>query len=173
MLAVDYLWRERDQRGLAITFIVLYAILFPLTIAPYLRVFFTAQTNPGAVPWTEDRGREEDERERHRRSQPSNWWKAKKKEDIESRPYNPPDQNPDSPGLEGFYSKNVFVCESDGRPKWCSECQYWKPDRAHHSRELGHCIRKMDHLCPWVGGMVSETCELRLWHTYHPKWQLC
>ncbi|OAQ96471.1 hypothetical protein LLEC1_06927 [Akanthomyces lecanii] len=61
-------------------------------------------------------------------------------------------------GLENFYSKDLFVCEADGRPKWCSGCRQWKPDRAHHSSEIGRCVRKMDHLCPWVGGMVSETC---------------
>jgi len=28
----------------------------------------------------------------------------------------------DSPGLEVFYSKDVFVCEQDGKPIWCSHC---------------------------------------------------
>ncbi|KAL2209369.1 palmitoyltransferase PFA5 [Sarocladium strictum] len=157
-LCVQYLIRQRGETGLATAFLVLYAIFFPLTIAPYLRVLYTAQTNPGAVPWTDDRIREEEEKERNRHLKPKrSWWKKPKPEDAESRPWNPPDQNPDSPGLENFYSKNVFVCEGDGRPKWCSECRSWKPDRASHSSELGRCIRKMDHLCPWVGGMVSET----------------
>lgn len=86
--------------------------------------------------------------------------KRKKEGDIESQPYSAaPDSDPNSPGLERFYTKEVFVCESDGRPRWCSDCCNWKPDRAHHSSELGRCILKMDHYCPWVGGMVSETCE--------------
>jgi len=62
----------------------------------------------------------------------------------------------DSPGLEDFYTKEFFVCEGDGRPKWCSECANWKPDRAHHSRDVGRCVRKFDHFCPWVGGVVAE-----------------
>ena len=31
------------------------------------------------------------------------------------------DDNADSPGLELFYTKRVFVCSQDGRPKWCTE----------------------------------------------------
>jgi hypothetical protein len=51
------------------------------------------------------------------------------------------------------------VCETDGRPRWCSTCCNWKLDRAHHCSELQRCVRKMDHYCPWVGGIVAETCE--------------
>lgn len=64
--------------------------------------------------------------------------------------------DPDSPGLELFYTKDVFVCEMDGRPGWCSPCANWKPDRAHHCSSSGRCIAKMDHFCPWVGGPVGE-----------------
>jgi palmitoyltransferase len=28
----------------------------------------------------------------------------------------------DAPGLEQFYSKDIFVCEQDGKPIWCSHC---------------------------------------------------
>ena len=55
----------------------------------------------------------------------------------------------EDPGLKTFYEKDVFVCEGDGRPRWCSTCQNWKPDRAHHCREVDRCVRKMDHFCPW------------------------
>jgi palmitoyltransferase len=77
-------------------------------------------------------------------------------------------------GLESFYTRDVFVCQEDGRPHWCSTCCQYKTERAHHCRELGRCVRKMDHFCPWyddntlpqasiqltecrVGGVVSET----------------
>jgi palmitoyltransferase len=59
------------------------------------------------------------------------------------------DGDADSPGLEQFYTRDVFVCEHDGRPKYCSECQCWKPDRAHHCSAVGRCVLKMDHFCPW------------------------
>lgn len=58
---------------------------------------------------------------------------------------------------EDFYLKDVYVCKGDGMPIWCSTCMIWKPDRAHHCREVDRCVRKMDHFCPWVGGVVSET----------------
>lgn len=139
--------------------IALYFILFFLTQAAYLRTFTTVIRNPGLVPLVNPQHGNEKQplpppprRRRRRRGQDP---------DIEAEAWTPPDMNPDSPGLEKFYSKDVFVCEADGRPKWCSGCRQWKPDRAHHSSELGRCVRKMDHLCPWVGGMVSETCK---WH---------
>lgn len=79
----------------------------------------------------------------------------------------------DPAGLESFYTKDVFVCQEDGRPPWCSACCQFKTDRAHHCRVVDRCVRKMDHFCPWyvtgrtdkgtsltghrVGGVVSET----------------
>ncbi|PSS03289.1 DHHC palmitoyltransferase-domain-containing protein [Coniella lustricola] len=60
-------------------------------------------------------------------------------------------------GLETFYTRDFYTCRSDGLPIWCSECQNWKPERAHHSGEIQRCVRKMDHYCPWAGGMIAET----------------
>lgn len=62
-------------------------------------------------------------------------------------------------GLEAFYTRDFYTCRSDGLPIWCSECQNWKPERAHHSGEIQRCVRKMDHYCPWAGGMIAETCK--------------
>ncbi|KAJ4417191.1 Palmitoyltransferase pfa5 [Gnomoniopsis sp. IMI 355080] len=59
--------------------------------------------------------------------------------------------------LEAFYTRDVFTCRSDGLPIWCSDCQNWKPERAHHSGEIQRCVKKMDHYCPWAGGMIGET----------------
>lgn len=64
--------------------------------------------------------------------------------------------DPDSPGLELFYTKDVFTCQVDGHPSWCSSCCNWKPDRAHHCSSAGRCIYKMDHFCPWIGGPIGE-----------------
>ena len=55
----------------------------------------------------------------------------------------------DASGLEAFYMKDVFVCEPDGKPRWCSTCCQWKTDRTHHCSEAGRCVQKMDHFCPW------------------------
>ena len=59
--------------------------------------------------------------------------------------------------LESFYTRDFYTCRSDGLPIWCSDCQNWKPDRAHHSGDVQRCVRKMDHYCPWAGGMIGET----------------
>lgn len=37
-----------------------------------------------------------------------------------------------------------------GLERFCSHCQNFKPPRAHHCRECGRCVLKMDHHCPWV-----------------------
>ena len=61
-----------------------------------------------------------------------------------------------APTLEDILSKEIFVCQPDGTPKWCPTCQIWRPDRSRHCREKDRCVLKLDHFCPWVGGIVSE-----------------
>lgn len=70
-----------------------------------------------------------------------------------------PQNDPDSPGLEKFYTKEVFTCEGDGKPRWCSECSNWKPDRTHHCSDVGRCIYKMDHFCPWYDSNPGHFCS--------------
>jgi palmitoyltransferase len=52
---------------------------------------------------------------------------------------------------------DVYVCDYDGAPLYCEKCNIYKPDRTHHCKELGRCVRKMDHYCPWAGGIIAET----------------
>ena len=59
--------------------------------------------------------------------------------------------------LGHFLAKEAFVCESDGLPRYCPYCNVWKPDRSHHCSEVGRCVMRMDHFCPWVGGVVAES----------------
>lgn len=61
-----------------------------------------------------------------------------------------------APTLEDILSKKIFVCQANGTPKWCATCQIWRPDRSRHCREKDRCVLKLDHFCPWVGGIVSE-----------------
>ncbi|KAI5867660.1 zf-DHHC-domain-containing protein [Durotheca rogersii] len=140
----------RGDVGPAIAILVLYFLLLLLMIATYLRTLTTVLLDPGLAPLgplAVDRRKKETEKRA----------RAHRRDDLEGQPYyTGPDPNPDSPGLEQFYTKDVFVCENDGRPKWCSECCNWKADRVHHSSEINRCVMRMDHYCPWVGGMVGE-----------------
>ncbi|RPB09576.1 zf-DHHC-domain-containing protein [Morchella conica CCBAS932] len=72
--------------------------------------------------------------------------------DAESRAELPEPEN-----CMDFYGKDVYVCEPNGRPKWCYHCNCYKPDRSHHCSEIDRCVYKMDHFCPWVGGIVAES----------------
>ena len=149
-LPVNYLYRQKHHHGTAIALIVLFFVTWFLSLAGYFRTFYRAQRNQGLVPLSERRKAVVDQRQA---------LPKKEQRDLEGQhDWQPADLSPDSPGLERFYSKDIFVCEPDGRPRWCSLCWNWKPDRASHSSDLDRCVRKMDHLCPWVGGMVSETC---------------
>ncbi|KAI5298203.1 hypothetical protein KEM56_004246, partial [Ascosphaera pollenicola] len=58
---------------------------------------------------------------------------------------------------DAFYLKDAYLCTDDGRPPWCSVCAHFKTDRTHHCKEVNRCVRKMDHFCPWVGGVVAES----------------
>ncbi|KAG8625427.1 hypothetical protein KVT40_007178 [Elsinoe batatas] len=60
-------------------------------------------------------------------------------------------------GMEEFYQRDVFQCDPNGLPIWCGTCRNWKPDRVHHCSDVGRCVWKLDHFCPWVGGVVGET----------------
>jgi palmitoyltransferase len=153
---VGYIFKKRHQRGLAIAFLTLYFLFFFLSLTTYFRTYYAAHFKPALVPLS-DKRRGFEKARKQRKGDP----KHGASDDVEeAQPdWMPVDMDPDSPGLEKFYSKQIFVCEKDGRPRWCSLCWNWKPDRASHSAELGRCVRRMDHLCPWVGGMISESCK--------------
>lgn len=51
--------------------------------------------------------------------------------------------------LNSMVRRKFFTAESDGLPKWCSVCANWKSERAHHCSDVGRCVRRMDHFCPW------------------------
>lgn len=61
----------------------------------------------------------------------------------------PPPERPEPENLSEWYNREVFVCEPDGKPRWCWHCNCYKPDRSHHCSEVQRCVYKMDHFCPW------------------------
>ncbi|KAF1941390.1 zf-DHHC-domain-containing protein [Clathrospora elynae] len=64
--------------------------------------------------------------------------------------------NTDTKGF-AFDQYDAYTCDYQGTPLWCDKCHNWKPDRTHHCKELGRCVRKMDHYCPWAGGIIGES----------------
>lgn len=135
------------RNGVAIAILVLYASLLLLIGLTYFRLLYTVTFNPGYVPRSsqgytkrtsgfEGKNIRSNDHEFARSQSASE--KAVGRTGIEA-----------APSLRDFYSKDVFVCQGDGRPIWCSTCNNYKPDRAHHCREIERCVKKMDHFCPW------------------------
>ncbi|GEQ72032.1 hypothetical protein JCM33374_g5718 [Metschnikowia sp. JCM 33374] len=50
----------------------------------------------------------------------------------------------------------VFVCDEQGFPFWCSKCQNLKPDRSFHSSDLDICVPRFDHFCLWIGTAIGR-----------------
>lgn len=121
-------------------------------LVTFLRLLHITYTSPCYVPLgpaaIRDAERKRTEK-RHMRS-------SEKRDGIGGAEYTGADGDAETPGMEMFYTKDIFVSEMDGKPKWCTHCANWKPDRAHHCSASGRCIEKMDHFCPWVGGPVGE-----------------
>lgn len=148
-ICLKYMIHDRSERGPAIAILVLLYFFLLLMAITYARLVFVVNTNPGVTPLGP--GVAERRRDENKKKGDTN--------DIEAQQFSgtSADGVPQSVGLERFYSKDAFVCANDGRPIWCSSCGNWKEDRVHHSSEMNRCVRKMDHYCPWVGGIVSET----------------
>ncbi|KAJ9666204.1 Palmitoyltransferase pfa5 [Coniosporium apollinis] len=165
------------RRGTAIAIIVVYCILLALMTLPYLRTFQVIQTNPGYIR----RGphAQRDQPPSSSSTEKQTFQRSCAPTTIEERPPKPhsrsrsrshsaPHRDLDRkaifdgtvappPGLERFYAKDAFVCDMSGLPIFCPKCDNWKRDRTHHCSEVGRCVRRMDHFCPWIGGIVSET----------------
>ncbi|KAJ5176658.1 Palmitoyltransferase pfa5 [Penicillium canariense] len=177
-LCIDYLlhplpsYNRRPRVGAGAVIIALFYCLLIPVVSTYIRLLYDVLCNPGYLPLGAERVRadveSEDPTRRHgkrRRKTSSRKARDAEKEDpwkvdLESGINNHAGGKAfplDPAGLECFYTKDVFVCQEDGRPPYCSSCCQFKTDRAHHCREVDRCVRKMDHFCPWVGGVVSET----------------
>lgn len=46
--------------------------------------------------------------------------------------------------------------EAEGKAKWCTHCNAWKPPRCHHCRICRRCVLKMDHHCMFVNNCVGR-----------------
>ena len=156
--------------GVAIAILVIHFSLLFFVASTYFRILHTVRANPGFVPRSPRHPKERRKRQgtlwRTKTGPPGtdetqeesgeSWTERNRTKDLaRTSPYQndtiggEPNSNGFDTGLEPFYEKDVFVCEGDGRPRWCSTCKIFKPDRAHHCREVDRCVYKMDHFCPW------------------------
>ena len=176
---VDYLLRPSSQvvhkprSAAAIVIIALYFLLLIPVAVCYVRLLQTIIVNPGYIPrgprWHEDL-QERGLQSSHRRTLQ---WRRPSAAPHKKSSHPALNQAVDGGGLIGrdythttgplqeigltalqkgveeFWTRDVFVCDAEGRPKFCSTCLDFKADRAHHCKELGRCVRKMDHYCPW------------------------
>lgn len=176
--AVDYLLKPstyavKTRPGAAIAILVVYCLLLILVAITYFRLLYTVLVHPGYTPrgpqyYANKREGSNGRHLRNARNTPVNVVLDEKSDspgrqgnkenrELDGNGYSEnymatgrgADSGATAPGLENFYTKDVFVCEGDGRPIWCSTCMNWKPDRTHHCREVQRCVRKMDHFCPW------------------------
>ncbi|KAL3468634.1 DHHC palmitoyltransferase-domain-containing protein [Aspergillus heterothallicus] len=174
-LCIDYLihptseYTRPSRTGAGAAIIAVFYILLILVIITYLRLLYTVIWNPDLLPRSSPLVSEQQDahaparhsREPHGKKRRRHRKSISDKPDIDVERELDNNAGPivlpwDTAGLEGFYKRDVFVCQPDGRPMYCSKCCHYKPDRTHHCREVDRCVRKMDHFCPWVGGVVSE-----------------
>ncbi|KAJ9196101.1 hypothetical protein DTO164E3_6231 [Paecilomyces variotii] len=179
-LCINYLihpsphYHHSPRLGAGVVIIVIFYILLIAVLTTYIRVLSTIIWNTGFLP----RGAACNLQQKQAENTAAGQRDHQKHRSNGQQPNPPPEKvgqaEPDlesgldykaagkaypfdAYGLESFYTKDVFVCQEDGRPRYCSKCCQFKTDRAHHCREVDRCVRKMDHFCPWVGGVVSET----------------
>lgn len=149
---VNFLLRgHRPRPGISAALLAIYFVLFLFMTITYGRLVYTVTVDPGYLPLG-PAAKRYDKADKNL-SQQNNGVAGRANDTLGPEyPFSETataiDDGADSPGLELFYTKDVFVCSQDGRPKWCSECANWKPDRTHHCSDIRRCVYKMDHYCP-------------------------
>ncbi len=151
----------RTAAGIAII-VVYFVLLTPLALS-YFRSLQVVLTNPGYVPKASpgrpsttsssanDRTRHDGPSTANNRDTRTRYQKdASSRNGYIDRGAVFGGRSSPPTGLEHFYSRDIYECEIDGLPRWCSSCNSWKPDRSHHCREVDRCVYKMDHYCPWL-----------------------
>lgn len=146
------------RAGTAIAILTLFYVLLVLLLICYGRLLLTVLTKPGVVPrgpqWYIEKERQAKSRDGRAGSEKEDSLDADSSEGYSAKGAY---ADVESYRVQDFWMKDLFLCQFDGRPKFCSTCYNYKLDRVHHCSELNRCVYKMDHFCPWVGGIVSET----------------
>lgn len=150
---MKYLLGKHDNSTAAVPILVFYFLLLILMACAFFRLIYVTFHHPPFVPLgpaaARDRVRDSKSRKERRVGIGRGEYNQENATVVADARSEPAGVDADAPGLEQFYSRDVFICEMDGKPKWCSTCGNWKPDRVHHCSSSGRCIHKMDHFCPW------------------------
>ena len=162
--------QHRPRPGTGAAVVVVYCLLFLLLSISYFRLLYVVTVNPGYVPrgsqYYEDKSRKSKKAPGEKRG---GWPRRPGEKESTSNPKADRSKGIStaadalrttpsySRSLHDFMGREIYSCEGDGKPVWCSTCHVYKPDRAHHCREVARCVYKMDHYCPWVGGVISVT----------------
>lgn len=170
---VDYLlhplpsYNIHSRVGAGAAILAIYYVLLIAMVATYCRLLYTVLRNTGYLPLGPERIKADAEkskrnnsgrsrlRSRDRTRKHRNTEKLGEDIDLEHGVANGDgDANfgEGDLGFDWFCNKDVYVCQEDGRPPYCSKCCQFKVDRSHHCREVDRCVRKMDHFCPWYVG---------------------
>ncbi|GAB7345868.1 hypothetical protein MBLNU457_4116t1 [Dothideomycetes sp. NU457] len=182
ILCANYLIRDDHGRGAGIAIIVIYFILLLPMAVSWFRVVIIIFTNPGYTALGPPNDCVAGAHVKFIPDVPTpaaQMFSKKKKEEANTAKNESSQQKPESAGLgqwithldydgifrgdtpapegtERFWSNDVFQCDPHGLPIWCGACNNWKSDRVHHCSDIGRCVLKMDHFCPWIGGVVGE-----------------
>ncbi|KAJ5324002.1 Palmitoyltransferase pfa5 [Penicillium atrosanguineum] len=186
---VDYLihplpsYNRASRVGAGAAILAIYYLLLIPMVATYIRLIYNVLWSPGYLPFGVERVQADSAlqrkhshgQRRRRKSDSRKVQDAEKQESTEMDLESALNDNAggkafplDPAGLESFYTKDVFICQEDGRPPYCSTCCQFKTDRAHHCREVDRCVRKMDHFCPcglfglFSAGMTLSSIQLAM-----------
>ncbi|KAK8205248.1 DHHC palmitoyltransferase-domain-containing protein [Phyllosticta capitalensis] len=170
-LAHQRLIMRDHQKGAGCAVIVLHALLMFAAGVAYMRLIQVIYTDPGLLPLGITRAKRGDGGNDDMKTVMKRWSEKRsvihtsRPEDPHSREelfkelaaHNQHQADLRMEALKTFRPKEMFIVAPDCLPRWCKTCETFKPDRTHHCSDLGRCVRRMDHFCPWVGGIVSET----------------
>ncbi|KAJ2918393.1 hypothetical protein MD484_g1990, partial [Candolleomyces efflorescens] len=60
------------------------------------------------------------------------------------------------PNWANTHAEGYEVKKLTGAPRFCRNCQCYKPARTHHCRDCNRCVLRMDHHCPWINNCVGH-----------------